>query len=125
MSLDTTLIESLGDELFAALSERRTLAPLTDRHADITVDDAYRISLRFLARREAAGERVIGKKIGVTSKGAYSSPFHSATQAAATPVANTRSLSSAFAIIPSNSGTIGINRIESAVATRKYLIGPK
>ena len=68
MSLDTTLIESLGDELFAALSERRTLAPLTDRHADITVDDAYRISLRFLARREAAGERVIGKKIGVTSK---------------------------------------------------------
>ncbi|MGV8805964.1 MAG: fumarylacetoacetate hydrolase family protein [Polaromonas sp.] len=61
-------IESLGDELFDALRGQRTLAPLTSRHAGITVDDAYRISLRFLARREAAGERVIGKKIGVTSK---------------------------------------------------------
>ncbi len=59
---------SLGDELFDALRQQRTLAPLTDRHADITVDDAYRISLRLLERREAAGERLIGKKIGVTSK---------------------------------------------------------
>jgi len=66
--MDATTIASLGDELFDALRGQRTLAPLTDRHPGITVDDAYRISLRFLARREAAGERVIGKKIGVTSK---------------------------------------------------------
>lgn len=66
--MDAPLISQLGDELFDALRERRTLTPLTSRHADITVDDAYRISLRFLSRREAAGERVIGKKIGVTSK---------------------------------------------------------
>lgn len=66
--MDAPTIETLGDELFDALRSQRTLAPLTDRHAGITVDDAYRISLRFLARREAAGERVIGKKIGVTSK---------------------------------------------------------
>ena len=66
--MDSATIEALGDALFDALRERRTLAPLTSRHADITVDDAYRISLRFLARRQAAGERVIGKKIGVTSK---------------------------------------------------------
>ena len=66
--MDAATIESLGDELFDALSGQRTLVPLTNRHEDITVDDAYRISLRFLARREAAGERVIGKKIGVTSK---------------------------------------------------------
>ena len=43
MSLDTALIDSLGDELFAALRQRRTLVPLTERHADISVDDAYRI----------------------------------------------------------------------------------
>lgn len=61
-------IESLGDELFEALRAQRTVTPLTSRHPDITVDDAYRISLRFLARRKAAGESVIGKKIGVTSK---------------------------------------------------------
>ncbi len=66
--MDSARIEALGDELFDALRGRRTLAPLTSRHDGITVDDAYRISLRFLARREAAGERVIGKKIGVTSK---------------------------------------------------------
>ena len=36
--------------------------------AGITIDDAYRISRRMLERRLADGERVIGKKIGVTSK---------------------------------------------------------
>jgi 2-oxopent-4-enoate/cis-2-oxohex-4-enoate hydratase len=66
--VDPNLIEALGDELFEALRSRRTLVPLTERHPAITVDDAYRISLRFLARREAGGERVIGKKIGVTSR---------------------------------------------------------
>ena len=66
--MDAALIQALGDELFAALSERRTLQPLTERHPGITIEDAYQISLKFLQRREAAGERVIGKKIGVTSK---------------------------------------------------------
>ncbi|MBL0089890.1 MAG: fumarylacetoacetate hydrolase family protein [Ideonella sp.] len=66
--MDETLINQFGDELHAALRARRTLAPLTQRHPGITVDDAYRISLRFLSRRERDGERVIGKKIGVTSK---------------------------------------------------------
>jgi 2-oxopent-4-enoate/cis-2-oxohex-4-enoate hydratase len=66
--MDASLMTTLGDELFDALRQRRTLVPLTDRYADITVDDAYRISLRLLERREAAGERLIGKKIGVTSR---------------------------------------------------------
>lgn len=66
--MDATLIETLGDELFTALRARRTLAPLTERHPAITIEDAYHISLRMLERREAEGERVIGKKIGVTSK---------------------------------------------------------
>ena len=66
--MNESLIDTLGDELFAALRNRRTLAPLTERHPEITLDDAYRISLRFLAQRERQGERVIGKKIGVTSK---------------------------------------------------------
>ncbi|HSW15714.1 MAG TPA: fumarylacetoacetate hydrolase family protein, partial [Ramlibacter sp.] len=66
--MQTFLIHALGDELFDALRERRALTPLTRRHPELTVDEAYRISLRMLSRREAAGERVIGKKIGVTSK---------------------------------------------------------
>ncbi len=61
-------IEQLGDELYDALRERRTLTPLTDRWPEITIDDAYHVSLRMVNRRiEDDGERVIGKKIGVTS----------------------------------------------------------
>jgi 2-oxopent-4-enoate/cis-2-oxohex-4-enoate hydratase len=59
---------ALGDELHAALRERRTVPPLTARHPEITIDDAYAVSLRFLERRLAEGEVVIGKKIGVTSR---------------------------------------------------------
>ncbi|GGK76548.1 2-oxopent-4-enoate hydratase [Amphritea balenae] len=57
-----------GDELFQAMTEQQTLRPFTERYDDITVDDAYHISLRMIERRVAAGERIIGKKIGVTSK---------------------------------------------------------
>ena len=63
-----TLIEQLGDELYDALLARTVVEPLTTRHPEITVDDAYRIQQRLMARRLTAGERVIGKKIGVTSK---------------------------------------------------------
>ena len=59
--------QQLGDELFDALQARRTVPPLTSRHPEITIDDAYAIQQRMLARRLAAGERVVGKKIGVTS----------------------------------------------------------
>jgi 2-oxopent-4-enoate/cis-2-oxohex-4-enoate hydratase len=57
-----------GEELYRALRERRTVAPLIARAPSLTIDDAYAISLDALARRRADGERVVGKKIGVTSK---------------------------------------------------------
>ena len=66
--MEDTQIRRLGDELCNALRQHRTLAPLTDRQPDISIDDAYHISLHMLSRREADGEKVIGKKIGVTSK---------------------------------------------------------
>ena len=58
----------LGDELHEALVARRTVAPLTSRGLDLTIEDAYRIQERMVSRRLQAGERVVGKKIGVTSK---------------------------------------------------------
>ena len=61
-------ISDHGEALFEALRQRRTLAPLTEREPGITIEDAYRISQVFLQRRIATGERVVGKKIGVTSK---------------------------------------------------------
>ena len=66
--MDAQLIAALGDELFAALSQRQTLVALTERHPTMTVNDAYQISLRFLQQRLDAGEKIVGKKIGVTSK---------------------------------------------------------
>lgn len=65
--MSDTLTNQLGDELYRALREQRTVPPLSERHA-LTVEQAYRISLRFLLRRQQDGEVVIGKKIGVTSK---------------------------------------------------------
>lgn len=66
--MDIETIHHFGDELHAALVSRTPVAPLTERAPGITIDDAYRIQLRMLDHRLAAGERVIGKKIGVTSK---------------------------------------------------------
>jgi 2-oxopent-4-enoate/cis-2-oxohex-4-enoate hydratase len=62
------LHEALAGELYRALTERLTVAPLRSRGLDLDIDDAYAISLGILERRCQAGERVIGKKIGVTSK---------------------------------------------------------
>ena len=66
--MENSLIESLGDELYLAMTERRVVDPLTARHPDIGIDDAYRIQQRMNARRLAAGERIVGRKVGVTSK---------------------------------------------------------
>ena len=61
-------ILSYGNMLYDCLRKRRTTEPLTEREPDITIEDAYRISLLLLQRRLDDGEAVIGKKIGVTSK---------------------------------------------------------
>ncbi|BBQ03183.1 MULTISPECIES: 2-oxopent-4-enoate hydratase [Burkholderiales] len=66
--MDNSKIQHYGDELYQSLLDRQPVAPLTDREADITIEDAYQIQLRMIQRRLDAGERVVGKKIGVTSK---------------------------------------------------------
>lgn len=66
--MDAETRQSIGDELFSCLRERRTVAPITERYSDVSIDDAYHVSRRILELREADGERLIGKKIGVTSK---------------------------------------------------------
>ena len=60
--------QALGLELYNALRSIRTLTPLTERDPEISVEDAYHISQHFLQCRIDDGERVVGKKIGVTSK---------------------------------------------------------
>jgi len=66
--MQAQLIEQLGTELYQALVDAKTVRPLTERHPEISIEDAYQIQMQLMKLRLAAGERVIGKKIGVTSK---------------------------------------------------------
>ena len=59
---------TLANELYGALRERFPVPPLSGRGLDLSIDDAYQISLKLLAHRLADGERVVGKKIGATSR---------------------------------------------------------
>lgn len=60
-------IDELAQALHGAMLSGNPIAPLSESHPSIQVDDAYRVSRAFIELRETAGERVIGKKIGVTS----------------------------------------------------------
>ncbi len=66
--MEQTLITQLGDQLYDSLTQCKTVTPLSTRHPEITIEDAYHIQERLIARRLAAGEKVVGKKIGVTSR---------------------------------------------------------
>lgn len=65
----TDLHTLLSEELYQALKEQTTVPPLTGRGLDLTIDDAYAISTKILAKRQNIdGEVIIGKKIGITSE---------------------------------------------------------
>lgn len=65
--MDKQQIIQYSKELYDALIACKTITPLTERDRDITIEAAYQVSYEILKRRLATGERVIGKKIGVTS----------------------------------------------------------
>ncbi|WP_062305645.1 2-keto-4-pentenoate hydratase [Alicyclobacillus sendaiensis] len=61
-------LEFLAEALWRAEREQAPIQPLTDQHPDLSVQEAYRIQLVNVKRRVAAGDRVVGHKIGLTSK---------------------------------------------------------
>ncbi|MDQ2638341.1 MAG: 2-keto-4-pentenoate hydratase [Actinomycetota bacterium] len=66
--LSSEVREQLAAELAEAERSRVPIAPLTDRHPDIDVVDAYEIQLINIRQRVAEGARVIGHKVGLSSK---------------------------------------------------------
>ena len=64
----TASISDISQELYTALVYKKTLIPITTEFPNFSIDDAYEVSKQFLAKRINNGEKVIGKKIGVTSK---------------------------------------------------------
>ncbi|WP_429260241.1 2-oxopent-4-enoate hydratase [Paraburkholderia sp. GAS334] len=70
--MDQAFVDRIGDELYEALLASAVVEPLTTRFPELVIEDAYRIQQRMIERRLQRGERVVGKKIGVTSKAVMS-----------------------------------------------------
>src|ERR1700750_2196164 len=57
-----------ADILVSAQKERKQAVQLSKTWPDITIDDAYAISTEVARRKMAAGAKLIGHKVGLTSK---------------------------------------------------------
>lgn len=68
MTLDKKILQTLGNELYDAWHDARQIAALTERHPDMSIEDAYNVQLQTIKRRIDDGERIVGKKIGITAK---------------------------------------------------------
>lgn len=67
MVLSQRAKHALAEALYWAEVRREPIEPLTDRHPELTVREAYEIQLLVLERKLREGGRVVGKKIGLTS----------------------------------------------------------
>ncbi len=67
-NLSKAAIAQFGDELFQSWQSRVPIEPLTEREAGLTVEEAYRIQEHLIRRRLSLGDRIVGKKIGLTSR---------------------------------------------------------
>jgi len=59
---------AIADELAAAERDRTMVPRLTARYEDMTVEDSYAVQKVWRQRGVAAGRRLVGHKIGLTSK---------------------------------------------------------
>jgi 2-keto-4-pentenoate hydratase len=57
-----------ADILMTAAQERKQAVQISKTFPDITIDDSYAISTEVAKRRIAAGARLLGHKVGLTSK---------------------------------------------------------
>ena len=63
-----TDVEAIAAEAFALLGAGRQIAPFSDRYPNFGMDDAYRVAAAVRMKREARGERPVGRKIGFTNR---------------------------------------------------------
>ena len=66
--LSEQTIESISRDLYSAERDRRTLRPITETYPEIDIDTAYKIQLGLIQLKDADGKKIVGKKIGLTSK---------------------------------------------------------
>jgi 2-oxo-3-hexenedioate decarboxylase len=58
----------IAEVLASAERDRKELSPFTDEHPDLDLRTAYDAQWAGIERRQAAGERLVGAKLGLTSK---------------------------------------------------------
>lgn len=68
MGLSTADAAEIADELDRARKRVETIAQLSLRYPDLTIDDAYEVQRAWIARMLDEGRTVVGRKVGLTSK---------------------------------------------------------
>ncbi|PRZ15216.1 2-oxo-hept-4-ene-1,7-dioate hydratase [Nesterenkonia sandarakina] len=61
-------ITTIADELAEAEAQRSMIPLLTTRHPEMTIEDSYAVQNEWRRRAVASGRRMVGRKIGLTSK---------------------------------------------------------
>ena len=56
------------DYLLQAEKERKEVVKVTDKHPDLTVEDAYKLQKRLIEQKMSEGSKRVGVKLGLTSK---------------------------------------------------------
>jgi 2-oxopent-4-enoate hydratase len=64
---EAEVIASVAKELRTAEEERSPVAPVAARFGELTVGDAYAVQQANLEMKLAGGDRIVGRKIGLTS----------------------------------------------------------
>ena len=67
--MEPRVIQTIAFSLDAAKQTRKPIPTLTDTYEGFAVADAYQVQLTNIDRELKQGRRIIGKKIGLTSKG--------------------------------------------------------
>jgi len=66
--VDLKILQEISDRLYHAKKDRKPIEPITSEYPEIVFSDAYKIQSLNLDREMNLGFKVIGKKIGLTSK---------------------------------------------------------
>ncbi|MFJ5760439.1 2-keto-4-pentenoate hydratase [Neobacillus sp. NPDC093182] len=60
-------VQHLNKLLQQAEATKQSISPLTEVYPDLSIDDAYHVQLRAIEQKVQEGQRIVGKKIGLTS----------------------------------------------------------
>ena len=66
--LSQEMIRTLSTQLIDAELQRRPIAQITADLPQMTIEDAYAVQTETIRRKMRSGEKIVGKKIGLTSK---------------------------------------------------------